>query len=260
MRAFRYLRLTELKAGLLEVVLDRPPANAINEQFIAELGQAAADIAVLDARVVLLRSSSDIFMAGADLVDMVDEGWDSLGQTIMAFQGAVNRWEEIPAATVAVINGHAAGGGCEVALACGWRLMARGSPRIGLPEARRGLLPAGGGTQRMARAVGPVRALDFCVRGRMLDADQAESAGLVPEAVDAYDLDDRALELADDLLSVPRKSLQAIKRCVQEGFGPRLERGLEVEAKEMAALGATLDAHEGVRAFVEKRLPVFVHD
>jgi enoyl-CoA hydratase len=208
---------------------------------------------------VLLKSALPIFMAGADLVHMVDSGWDALRSTIQRFQSAVNDWEQIPGATIAVVNGHAAGGGCELTLACDWRLMARGRPRIGLPEGPKGLLPAGGGTQRMVRILGRGRAIDMCVRGRLIDAERAEQIGLVHEAVDADQLDARAEELAQELLALPQMTLRAIKRCVLQGADTDLASGLKIEEDEMSALGKTHDAREGVRAFVEKRQPVFNH-
>jgi enoyl-CoA hydratase len=255
-----HIRMVRLDEGLIEVSLDRPPANALNLEMIRELSVAAQTLSDSDARVVLLKSAGPFFMAGADLVHMVNDGWDELRDTIQGFQAVTNQWEAIPAATVAVINGHAAGAGCELALACGWRLMAKGRPRIGLPEVRRGLLPAGGGTQRMARIVGPAKALDLCTRGLMIDADRAELLGLISEAVEPEALDQRSLELARDLLGVPRRSFQAIKRCVQQGADTDLASGLLLEENEMSALGETADAREGVRAFVEKREPVFVHN
>ena len=239
--------------------MDRPPANALNIELIDELALVAEALSDDETRVVLLRSALPIFMAGADLVHMVDSGWDALRNTIVRFQSAVNDWEAIPGATIAVINGHAAGGGCEMTLACDWRLMARGRPRIGLPEGPKGLLPAGGGTQRMVRLLGRGRATDMCIRGRLIDADEAERIGLVHEAVDAEQLDARAEELAAELLSLPQKTLRAIKRCILHGGDTDLLSGLKIEEEEMSALGETQDAREGVRAFVEKRAPVFVH-
>jgi enoyl-CoA hydratase/carnithine racemase len=239
--------------------MNRPPANALNLELIDELAHVANELSDDETRVVILRSALPIFMAGADLVHMVDSGWDALRNTIVRFQSAVNDWEAIPCATIAVINGHAAGGGCEMTLACDWRLMARGRPRIGLPEGPKGLLPAGGGTQRMVRLLGRGRAMDMCVRGRLIDAVEAERIGLVHEAVDAEQLDARSEELAAELLTLPQKTLRAIKRCIIQGGDTDLLSGLKIEEEEMSGLGETEDAREGVRAFVEKRPPVFVH-
>jgi enoyl-CoA hydratase len=249
----------EREGGLARVTLNRRPANALNLELIDELAAAAAELSDDDTRVVILRSALPIFMAGADLIHMVDTGWDELRGTIKRFQSAVNDWERIPGATIAVINGHAAGGGCELTLACDWRLMARGGARIGLPEGPKGLLPAGGGTQRMVRLLGRGRALDLCIRGRMIDADHVERIGLVSEAVDPEQLEGRAEQLAAELLELPQMTLRAIKRCILRGADTDLHGGLQIEEREMTALGETEDAREGVRAFVEKRAPAFVH-
>ena len=160
--------------------------------------------------------------------------------------------------TVAVVNGHAAGAGCELTLTCDWRLMARGRPRIGLPEVLRGLLPGAGGTQRMSRLIGRGRALDLCMRGRLIDADEAERIGLISEAVDADVLEQRVDELTAELLGLPRLSTQAIKRCIVGGLDLSLAEGLKIEEDEMTGLGESEDTREGVSAFVEKREPRFV--
>jgi len=255
---FQHITL-ERDGGLARVTLNRPPANALNLELIDELAAVAAGLSDEQTRVVLLTSALPIFMAGADLIHMVDNGWDQLRATIKRFQSAVNDWEAIPGATIAVIGGHAAGGGCELTLACDWRLMARGRPRIGLPEGPKGLLPAGGGTQRFARLVGRAHALDMCIRGRMIDADTAERIGLVSEAADPDLLEARATELARELLGLPQMTLRAIKRSILLGSDTDLRAGLQIEEDEMSALGETEDAREGVRAFVEKREALFVH-
>jgi enoyl-CoA hydratase/carnithine racemase len=256
---FEYLRVTDDPSGATRVVMDRPPANALNDQLIDELTRMAKHLAETDHRVVLLTSAAPMFQAGADLVGTVNVDWDAMHARIGWFQAATNAWEAIPVPTIALINGHALGGGCEMALACDFRIMARGKGRIGLPEVRRGLLAAGGGTQRTARLLGRHVALDLSLRGRMLDADEAARIGLVNEACDADQLEVRAQALADELLALPRPALIAIKRCVIGGSDTDLAAGLAIEREQMTALGQTADAHEGVKAFVEKREPVWTH-
>ncbi len=207
--------------------------------------------------MVVVRSDQPMFMAGADL-NMVNQGWDTLRATIKKCQTLMNRWEALPMMTVAVVNGHAAGAGCELTLTCDWRLMARGRPRIGLPEVLRGLLPGAGGTQRMSRLIGRGRALDLCMRGRLIDADEAERIGLISAAVDADVLEQRVDELTTELLGLPRLSTQAIKRCIVRGLDLSLADGLKIEEDEMTGLGESEDTREGVAAFVEKREPRFV--
>lgn len=205
---------------------------------------------------MVLSSANDAFMVGADL-NMMDRGWDHVRSMIQSFQQAVNRWEQIPSATIALLNGHALGAGCELALACDWRLMAVGKARIGLPEVLRGLIAAGGGTQRMARTVGRARALDMCMRGRMITADEAERIGLVSEACDAGDLRARGDALAAELAALPPLTVAAIKRCILGGLDTDLASGLQIEEEEMVAVGETHDAKEGVQSFLQKRQPRF---
>ena len=253
----QHIQYDQRSERLVHVVLDRPPANALSIELMDQLDAVAARLEASEAQVVILRSAQKMFMAGADL-NMVNRGWDNLRATIQKCQRLMNRWEALPMMTVAVINGHAAGAGCELSLASDWRIMARGRPKIGLPEVLRGLLPGAGGTQRMSRLLGRGRALDLCLRGRLIDADEAERIGLISEAVDADGLDARVDELADELLALPRLPTQAIKRCILQGLETSLVEGLRIEENEMSGLGETEDTREGVAAFVEKREPRFV--
>jgi enoyl-CoA hydratase len=244
--------------GVTTVTMDRPPANAVNHDVIREIREKAEAIdADPDVRVVVLRSAVPrMFMAGADLVGMVDTGWAELAQTISDFQASVNRWEAIKAPTIAVIEGWAMGAGCELALACDFRIMARGA-RIGLPEVKRSLLPAGGGTQRAARLVGRTRALELAMLGHGMDADWAQRVNLVTRALDPAGVQQGVDELVADLKHLPPLAVSAIKRCVLQGPDVSLAEGLLIEKREMTALGETADAREGVRSFVEKRDPVY---
>lgn len=252
------LRLSIDEAGIAEVVLDRPPANAIDLVTLGELRQVAealsADRAV---RAVLLRSALEtIFAAGADL-DMLHHGWGGMLQTIRAFHEATNAWAAIPVPTIAVISGHAAGGGCELALACDFRLMARGEARIGLPEVKLGLLPSGGGTTRLPRLIGRGPALDLLLRGRMISADDAARVGLVTSVHEPQVLDRDARALAEELAGLPPLAVREIKRCVNLGMDGPLSGGLALEERGNLALAETADAREGVAAFTERRPPRF---
>jgi len=244
--------------GAVVVTLNRPPANALNRELMDELKGVAEQLSGPEPpRAVILRSAVEgIFMAGADL-KMLDGGWDELHSTTRKFQEAGNAWERIPAPTIAAIAGHAAGGGCEVALCCDFRLMARGPATIGLPEVRWGLLPAGGGTQRLARLLGRAAALDLTLRGRMIGADEAHRIGLVNEACEPDDLEPRARTLAAELAALPPIAVREIKRCVLEGLEGHLSAGLALEERGILALSRTADTREGVNSFVERRTAVF---
>ena len=256
--AYRHLSVETGSDGVVVVTMRRPPANALNLELMDELRSVAEGLSGPEPpRVVLLRSALDgIFMAGADL-KMLDRGWDDMVSTTRRFQEAGNAWERIPAPTIAVVNGHAAGGGCEVALCCDFRLMARGQGTIGLPEVRWGLLPAGGGTQRLARLLGRAAALDLIMRGRMLGADEAERLGLVTEACESNDLEARSWVLARELAALPPIALREIKRCVIDGLEEHLSAGMALEERGVVALSRTADTREGVNSFVERRTPVY---
>ena len=214
------IRLEQRSERLAEVVLDRPPANALSHQFMDELGAVTAWLEPGEIQLVVLRSNARMFMAGADL-NMVNEGWDDQDATTEKCQQMMNGWER-------------------------------------LPESLRGLISAAGGTQRMSRLVGPARALDLCVRGRMIGADEAERYGLVTEAVDSERLAERVAELCEELLALPRLTTQAIKRCVLEGRDLPLAEGFALERRELAGLRDTHDTREGVQSFIEKRAPNFI--
>ena len=177
---------------------------------------------------------------------------------IRAFHAAANAWVRIPSPTIAVIGGHALGGGCELALACDFRVMARGAATIGLPEVKLGLLPSGGGTTRLPRLIGRAAALDLLLRGLQIGADEAERIGLVTNAVEAEELDRCGRELAAELAALPPLAVRAIKRCVDLGLDGPLSTGLALEERANLALAETADAREGVAAFVERRSPQFV--
>ena len=252
-----FIRVEQPSERLAEVVLDRAPANALSLQFMDEMEAVTAWLAPGEAQVVVLRSDAPMFMAGADL-NMVNDGWDDQDATTEKCQAMMNSWERLPMLTLAAIGGHALGAGCELAMSCDFRVMARGRARIGLPESLRGLISAAGGTQRMSRLVGPARALDLCVRGRMIGADEAERYGLVNEATDGDQLDERVAELCDELLGLPRLTTQAIKRCILEGWDLPLAEGFALERRELAGLRDTHDTREGVQSFIEKRAPNFI--
>jgi len=253
---YRYLRLNPRPDGVAEVTLDRPPANSADFEMLEELTTMGLSFTRDTPRVVTLASAQAIFMAGADL-GAVELSAARLSPFNLAFQAAMNAWAAIPCPTIAAINGHALGGGCELTLACDWRIMVRGRPRIGFPEVRRGLIAAGGGTQRAARLLGAARAKDLLMRGRLLDADEAERIGLVSQACDAGELPCIVDALVQELLGLPAHAVRASKRCVDEGLETTVAGGLAVERREVLALADTADAAEGVRAFLEKREPVW---
>ena len=252
------LHLQPVAAGVRHVVVDKPPANALDLELMDAIETAAAALNDDAAtRVVVVRSAvPNIFMAGADLA-FVEANWDRIDEVAVRLRRAFIAWERVRCPTIAVIGGHALGGGCEWALTFDFRFMVRGSGRIGLPETLRGLLPAGGGTQRLTRLLGRAKALDLALRGRLLDADEAAAIGLVTSACAASDLDATADGLAAELAGLAPLTLAAIKRVVLDGAEMTLDEGLTLETEAMVDLTKTADALEGVRSFLERRTPRF---
>ena len=227
-------------------------------EFIAALGATAEALATEPGvRVVVVASAvPGVFMAGADLA-FIQANWYRIGEVAGELRAALGAWAGLAVPTIGALSGHTLGGGCELALTLDFRCMARGRGRIGLPEAQRGLLAAGGGTQRLARLVGMGRALDLALRGRVLDADEAERIGLVTTACDADDLDATVTALAGELAGLAPRTVAATKAVIRAGLERPLEEALTMEIDAMVALAATDDAAEGVRSFLEGRAPRF---
>jgi len=241
-------------AGIATIVLDRPPANAMSTAVMHELSEACTFVSGEGSvRVAIVRSDvPGFFMAGADLKDM-SQRMDRVALTNASFREFLDRWEKVPFPTIAQIEGHALGGGCELALACDFRVMAEGPIWIGLPEVKHGLLPAGGGTQRMLRLLGRARTLDLILRGRRIHAEEAAQLGLITKSCHPDSVQRCVSDLASEFLKLAPLTLAAIKRIIIESEDMSMLGGLSLEALEMSKLGFTDDVREGVAAFVEKR-------
>lgn len=252
------LRVETAQAGVAHVVLDRPPVNALDLPLIDALGATATRLGSdPGVRVVLVESAiPDVFMVGADL-GMVDAHWDRLEMVSARLRATLSAWERLPRPTIAALSGHTLGGGLELALCCDFRVMARGRGRIGLPEVQRGLIPAAGGTQRLGRLLGRARALDLIMRGRVVDADEAERIGLVTAACESDEVSERVATLAAELAGLAPLTLAAIKEVVLDGLDRALQPGLDLEIAALLRIAATEDAREGVRSFLEGRPPRF---
>ncbi len=244
----RLERLPDERIAVL--TFDRPPLNAIDEQVVTELAAATAELADdLETRAVLVRSALDgVFMAGADITEfqrIADEGIDRA----LVAQEVFTRFAELPQPTVAAINGHALGGGLELALACDFRFVARADGTLlGLPEVRLGLIPGAGGTQRLTRLVGASRATELIMKGLQLSPEQAAEAGIVHFLVEPAELEDQARDYTVRLARQAPIALRGIKRAIRAAWspeGPAVERAAFREA-----LGSE-DAKIGVKAFLE---------
>ena len=256
--ARRHLALTRA-GGVATVALDRPPVNAVDLDVIDEFLRAVAELSEdRTVRAVILTGRERRFCAGADIAMLQDLSREN--------QLRARRWVDVQAGlesmekpVVAAINGYALGGGAELALACDFRLMARGG-EIGFPEIRLGFFPGAGGTQRLTRLVGPARALRLMMEGRRLTADEARALGLVDEVVPGDLLQQTARDVAERLAAGPTRAIGLLKRCVYQGHGRPLTEGLAIEAEAVWELIRTSDAREGMEAFLAKRLPRFTGD
>jgi len=241
------------------ITLDKPPANSYDKAFMEELAEAI--VAAADdeaAKVVVVRSSSPkFFSAGADVKAFAQqEAGESMAMIEFA-HGALGRIAAIPKLFIAQVQGHALGGGLEIALACDLRFGARGAYKLGTPEVTLGLLPGNGGTQRLPRLVGTSKALDLMVTGRRISPGQAHALGILDRLLPAAETEAMALEYARALAGGAVEAIGAIKLAVHDGAGMSLDDGLARERELIDGLFRSHDAREGLAAFVEKREPVF---
>ncbi|MBV9195398.1 MAG: enoyl-CoA hydratase/isomerase family protein [Solirubrobacterales bacterium] len=245
--------------GIGFITLDNPPANSYDRSFMQELGTAIVDAADDEGgKVVVLRSSSPkFFSAGADVKTFAkQEAEDSAAMIEVAHQ-SLGRIASIPKVFIALLQGHALGGGLEMALACDLRFGARGSYKLGTPEVTLGLLPGNGGTQRLPRLIGLSRALDLMITGRRISPGQAHALGILDRLFPAAEAEAMTLEYARRLASGAVEAIGAIKQAAVSGIELPLEDGLARERELVGGLFRSRDAREGLTAFMEKREPVF---
>jgi enoyl-CoA hydratase len=239
------------------VTLNRPKQlNALNDQLMDELASA---LKAFDADesigCIILTGSEKAFAAGADIGAMAQYGFaDVYNKDFIT-----RNWEQIQGIrkpVIAAVSGFALGGGCELAMMCDF-IIAADSARFGQPEIRLGIIPGAGGTQRLPRAIGKAKAMDMALTGRMMDAVEAERAGLVSRIVAADKLMDEALAAALSICSYGQIAVMAAKEAVNRAFESSLSDGVMFERRLFHATFATEDQKEGMDAFVNKRKPVF---
>jgi enoyl-CoA hydratase len=248
--------LTERRDRVAVITLNRPQAlNALNSTLMRELRQLLGELEA-DAGIgaVVLTGSEKAFAAGADIKEM-----QSLDFVDVYTGGFIGGWDEIAGfrkPIIAAVSGFALGGGCELAMMCDF-IIASTSAKFGQPEITLGIIPGMGGSQRLTHAVGKAKAMDLCLTGRMMDATEAERAGLVARLVEPERLLDEAVEAASRIASFSLPSVLMAKEAVSRAFEQTLTEGLRSERRLFHALFATQDQKEGMAAFVEKRKPVF---
>jgi enoyl-CoA hydratase/carnithine racemase len=247
----------EINDNIGTVRLTRPPMNALNTQVQEELREAARVAAVsAEVRAVIVYGGEKVFAAGADIREFTETTYQEMVERAEALSSAFDAVARIPKPVVAAITGYALGGGCELALACDWRVVAEDA-KLGQPEIKLGIIPGAGGTQRLARLVGPARAKDLIFSGRMVDAGEALRIGLADRVAPASEVYATALEVVRPYIDGPALALRAAKQAVDGGLNTDLASGLALESHLFAALFATDDRVEGTTAFVEKRKPKF---
>jgi enoyl-CoA hydratase/carnithine racemase len=244
---------TSVADGIGTIRLARPPMNALNIEIQEGLRSAAQSLSADDGvRAVIVYGGEKVFAAGADIKEMANMSYVDMSARAAALSSAFDAIARIPKPVVAAITGYALGGGCELALACDWRVAAADA-KLGQPEINLGIIPGAGGTQRLPRLIGPARAKDLVMSGRMVGAEEALGIGLVDRVVPPAEVYAAAVELVSRYVSGPAHALRAAKLAVDGGLSMDLAAGLAWESQLFAALFATQDKVEGMAAFVEKR-------
>ncbi|MBA4194439.1 MAG: enoyl-CoA hydratase [Comamonadaceae bacterium] len=248
---------TEGRVGI--VTLNRPKQlNALNDQLMNELGAAlAAFDADPEIGCMVITGSEKAFAAGADIGAMAKYSFAD----VYVGDYITRNWETIRSIrkpVIAAVSGFALGGGCELAMMCDF-IIAADNAKFGQPEIKLGVIPGAGGSQRLPRAVGKAKAMDMCLTGRMMDATEAERAGLVSRVVPLDKLMDEALGAALTICGYSLPSVMAAKEAVNRAFEGSLSDGVMFERRLFHALFATEDQKEGMDAFVNKRAPAWKH-
>jgi enoyl-CoA hydratase/carnithine racemase len=242
----------ETEDGVATIRLDRPKMNVLNAQMQGEIAEAARRVSADDdVRAVVVYGGERVFAAGADIKEMAELSYATMSVRSEGLQGFTKALAAVPKPVIAAITGYALGGGLEVALAADFRVAGEGA-RLGQPEIQLGIIPGAGGTQRLARLVGPARAKDLVFTGRHVTADEALAIGLVDLVVPDADVHTEALKMAERYKDGPAMALRAAKQAIDAGLDVDLDTGLEIERLQFSALFATDDQKAGMKSFVEE--------
>jgi len=245
--------------GIIE--LNNPPANAYSLESLKLL-----DAAIINARfdsnvhVIVIRGAGEkFFCAGADINMLFRESTDFRNQFALFGHETLARLENTPKLVIAAINGHCAGGGLEIAMACDLRIAKKNAGRMGLAEVNLGVIPGMGGTQRLARLVGKARAIELATTGRLIAFEEAQEYGLIEDIFEPEDFFAQILDYARQFVAPnkPSKAVGLIKRAIQSGLQGSQYEGLALERELLAQAFASADAAEGLAAYKEKRVAQF---
>lgn len=251
--------LTEADGPVAIITLNRPKAlNAFNAQLMDELTGALEKYdADPDIGCIVLTGSEKAFAAGADIKEMADKSYiDAYMQDFITAN-----WESATRARtpiIAAVAGYALGGGCELAIMCDF-IIAADNAKFGQPEITIGAMPGAGGTQRLARFIGKAKAMEMCLTGRLMDAEEAERSGLVSRIVPVGELRDEAIRVARQIAEYSRPIVMLTKESVNRAYETTLSEGVRFERRVFQSVFAFDDQKEGMAAFVEKRKPNFTN-
>lgn len=251
--------IVETRDGVGIITLNRPKAlNALSSPVTREIADALESFeADSEVGAILITGSEKAFAAGADIKEMQSKTF--MEAYMEDFITAT--WEQVAKTrkpVIAAVAGYALGGGCELSMMCDI-VIAADNAQFGQPEIKLGIIPGAGGTQRLTRAIGKAKAMDLCLTGRMMDAEEAERAGLVSRIVPVADLMDEAMKVATGVAGMSRPSTLICKESVNRAFETTLSEGITFERRMFHALFATDDQSEGMAAFAEKRKADWKH-
>jgi enoyl-CoA hydratase len=248
--------IVEIRGKVGLITLNRPKAlNALNGALIDELGSALDAFEADDAvGCIVITGTEKAFAAGADIKEMATRTFiDVFSSNFIA------NWQRVAKCrkpVIAAVAGYALGGGCELAMMCDF-ILAADTAKFGQPEITIGTIPGAGGSQRLTRFVGKSKAMEMCLTGRMMDADEAERSGLVSRIIPAADLVDEAIKTGDRIADMSQPMVAMAKESVNRAYESTLEEGILFERRLFHSTFATEDQKEGMAAFVEKRQPDF---
>jgi enoyl-CoA hydratase len=249
--------LLERRDAVGIITLNRPAAlNALNAALIAELAAALDDLEADPAiSAIVLTGNEKAFAAGADVKEMVSKSYPEIYREDFITHG----WERVGQCrkpVIAAVAGFALGGGCEIAMMCDI-VIAADTARFGQPEITLGTIPGAGGTQRLTRFIGKAKAMDLCLTGRMMDASEAERAGLVSRIVPAGEVLSEALKIADRIAEMSQPIVMMVKESINRAYETTLAEGVRFERRLFHSTFAIEDRQEGMAAFIAKRKPTF---
>ena len=251
--------VAEIHGNVALITLNRPKAlNALSTPLTIELGDALRGFERDDnIGAIVITGSDKAFAAGADIKEMADKSFVDcyMSNFITATWECVTQSRK---PVIAAVAGFALGGGCELAMMCDF-IIAASTAKFGQPEINLGIIPGAGGTQRLTRLIGKSKAMDMCLTGRMMDAEEAERAGLVSRIVSPESLTEEALKIAQSIADKSRPSTMMVKEAVNRAYETTLSEGIRYERRLFYSLFATEDQKEGMSAFAEKRPPQWQH-